>query len=212
MPTGVYQRPPAIERFLAKVEFTDKWYDNGIVRTRCWEWTGGRSSEGYGNFRSATRPNHLVHRWAYERWVGPIPDGLHLDHLCRNPPCVNPRHLEAVTVQVNIVRGISLAAVNSRKTHCKRGHELTPDNTRLTRKGGRECLMCKRTKDQRMGAAGPRTPIQPPLHCRNGHLMDEANTYRPPAYPWKWVCETCQLQYAKNRWATRQNRRKGAKE
>ena len=69
----------------------------------CWEWTGS-NDRGYGMFRLDGRTVR-AHRWAWETLVGPIPRGLHLDHLCRNPPCVNPDHLEPVTQPENIRRG-----------------------------------------------------------------------------------------------------------
>ena len=106
----------------------------------CWEWTGARQPAGYGTVRVLNR-TCLAHRVAYESLVGPIPDGLHLDHLCRNPSCVNPAHLEPVTNRENITRG--LCAV--RGTHCKRGHEFTPENTyNVPKTGQRQCRECVR--------------------------------------------------------------------
>lgn len=83
----------------------------------------------------------LAHRYVYEQVFGPIPNGLVIDHLCRNGLCVNPEHLEAVTNEVNILRGMGTPAVNSRKTHCKNGHELLPENC-WNRKGRRACKIC----------------------------------------------------------------------
>lgn len=83
----------------------------------------------------------MAHRHAYEQVFGPIPNGLVIDHLCRNGLCVNPEHLEAVTDKVNILRGMGIPAVNSRKTHCKNGHELIPENC-WNRKGRRACKIC----------------------------------------------------------------------
>lgn len=106
----------------------------------CLVWTAYRNEAGYGKFRVNGR-SVRAHRYAYERLVGPIPVGLVLDHLCRNPACVNPDHLEAVTQRENIRRGVNGHAA---KTTCCRGHEYTPENTRLKRAGGRDCRACER--------------------------------------------------------------------
>jgi hypothetical protein len=73
--------------------------------TECWEWTAARKNGGYGSF-AIGKGNVYAHRFAYEMLVGPIPEGLELDHLCRNRGCVNPDHLEPVTRQVNVLRGL----------------------------------------------------------------------------------------------------------
>ncbi len=86
----------------------------------------------------------------YEQLVGPIPPGLHLDHLCRNTSCVNPDHLEPVTVAENVLRGVGITAQNAQRTHCRRGHKFTAQNT--YRHGGkRHCRICRmqRQRDAR---------------------------------------------------------------
>lgn len=107
----------------------------------CWIWQGRTDRLGYGRYGTG---NLIAHRVAYEFMVGPIPDGLTLDHLCRNRRCVNPAHLEAVTLHTNILRGQAPAARNARKTHCGRGHEFTAENTYWRADGGRECRQCQR--------------------------------------------------------------------
>lgn len=114
----------------------------------CIEWTGSRDKLGYGHMAFNGRPA-LVHRVNYELFVGPIPDGLVLDHLCRNPPCVNPEHLEAVTQGENINRGKSHVALNRFKTHCPHGHPYSGDNLISRRVGSRACRTCKHATDSR---------------------------------------------------------------
>lgn len=109
----------------------------------CWIWMGARRSgtHPYGKFQRNDRTVE-AHRWAYENLVGPIPHALTLDHLCRNPPCVNPDHLEPVTRAENTRRGIS-GARNRVKTHCSEGHPFSAENTRI-HKGSRKCRECGR--------------------------------------------------------------------
>lgn len=114
----------------------------------CWVWKGGQGGGrkgGYGIFTRIPGEKHeSAHRIAYELLVGPIPEGLHLDHLCKTPLCVNPDHLEPVTPAENNRRSDSLTAKNLRKTHCPRGHEYTEENTYRDKRGHRQCLTCRR--------------------------------------------------------------------
>lgn len=121
----------AEDRFWAKVNAS------GV----CWEWTGWIDADGYGGTGKGR-----AHRAAWEMLVGPIPDGMVLDHLCRNSPCVNPDHLEVVTVRENTMRGRAPSAQNARKAYCKRGHELSGRNLSLRESPNgrmyRRCLAC----------------------------------------------------------------------
>lgn len=114
--------------------------------TGCWIWTGSTDHNGYGQVRRNT-VLRLAHRWVYELFVGPVPEGLDLDHLCRVRACCRPDHLEPVTRRVNILRGDiprlnRLRAVN--RTHCKNGHEFTEENTHVNAEGHRVCRACNR--------------------------------------------------------------------
>jgi len=96
----------------------------------CWEWTGVRQRNGYGRCRRGDR-DVLVHRLAYQVAVGPIPEGLQVDHLCRNRACIRPDHLEAVSLKVNCHRSDSVGGINARKTRCPKGHPYDAENTWL---------------------------------------------------------------------------------
>src|SRR5688572_6777121 len=95
-PEGTTRRPAA-ERFWAKVQRGDQ--------ESCWPWLGAKNPDGYGQFVWRGRKSTLVHRIAYEELRGPIPEGLTLDHLCRNRGCANPWHCETVTHRENVLRG-----------------------------------------------------------------------------------------------------------
>lgn len=115
--------------------------------TECWLWTGAKQSDGYGVVGHENKI-YLAHRKIYEILVGKIPEGLELDHKCRNRSCVNPAHLEPVTHKENVLRGKSPSAKNSIKTHCNNGHKFTDENTAnpKNKKGVvyRRCRICAR--------------------------------------------------------------------
>ena len=123
--------------------FTEKYQTD--PDTGCWVWRAAMHRNGYGGFSmqdDAGKWNkRLAHRISYELHVGPIPEGLTIDHLCRNRRCVNPEHLEPVTLSVNLLRGTGASARNAAKTHCKHGHPFDEENTRI-RRGWRECKTC----------------------------------------------------------------------
>lgn len=131
----------AMERFWQKVDKTET----------CWLWTHGRSRKGYGQFW-ADGKQLQAHRWAYEQMVGPIPEGMTLDHLvdrCRNKHCVRPDHLEPVTPEENHRRWVE--AQRSVPT-CKRGHEWTPENSYVNQAGLRRCKACRASNEKARGA------------------------------------------------------------
>lgn len=113
-----------------------------IDENGCWRWKLGTKPAGYGLI-TVSRRRRLAHRVSYETFVGAIPDGLQLDHLCRVRDCVNPAHLEPVSGRENVMRSpITVAALNSAKTHCPSGHPYDESNTYVWR-GERICRTCR---------------------------------------------------------------------
>lgn len=137
----VYIRGTVAERIGARIVPGD----NG-----CTEWIGSHD-RGYSKFSIRSGVSVWVHRWTWEQANGPVPDGLELDHLCRNRGCVNPEHIEAVTHEVNTQRGKFLEHGSSAE-FCKNGHPRTPEN-RVGRKERRgvsgECKVCHRDRMRR---------------------------------------------------------------
>jgi hypothetical protein len=134
------------ERFWRKVKFEDSVFpENGCIL-----WTGGQDGRGYARFCTDAVHQRAAHRWVYERYRGPVPNGMELDHLCRVRHCVNPDHLEPVPHKVNLARSdITVQARLSARTHCINGHEFTPENTFFKRKvRGRRCRICKRLSER----------------------------------------------------------------
>jgi len=121
------------ERLWEKVNKTDT----------CWLWTASTNSAGYGHIKDEEDRLVRAHRVAYALEVGPIPEGLDLDHLCRVRHCVRPSHLEPVTRRENTLRGETLAAANAQKTQCSKGHEYDEANTIVQGDGKRRCRKCR---------------------------------------------------------------------
>jgi hypothetical protein len=110
----------------------------------CWIWAGRLNFWGYADFW-ANGKNLPAHRYSYEMLISAIPAGLHLDHLCRVRSCVNPAHLEPVTIKQNVLRGDGPSALNARKSECRHGHKYTETNT-LINSGRRHCRECAKLK------------------------------------------------------------------
>lgn len=140
-----YPVTPPEERFWVKVEKTET----------CWLWTASLR-HGYGQFwHSYERGRLPAHRYAYELLMGLIPEGLQIDHLCRNPACVNPAHMEAVTLVENVMRGDGPGAANARAAACLRGHPFDAENTYIDRRGRRQCRACRRQRQAQFRERNP---------------------------------------------------------
>jgi hypothetical protein len=203
----------------------------------CWLWTGNIEVTGYGNiFVSGSKQRlHKVHRWAHEFFVGPIPDGLEIDHTCHTKQCptpghgdphrrcVNPRHLEAVDHSTNVNRSQAPEATRAyyeeyrdAVTHCSKGHEYTEENTqwRIIEKGyrTRRCAQCNRDGAARQHAAraainAAKPPRVLPDSCGRGHLYTEKTTrFRTKGNGQVRQCRVCDREYAAVQRAKRKQR------
>jgi hypothetical protein len=144
--------------------------------------------DGYAMF-SIGRKYFQAHRVSYEHFVGPIPEGLVLDHRCHTDDpacrgglgclhrrCVNPKHLEPVTAEVNTLRGRGTSARNAAKQLCSRGHEFTPDNTYRDPRGGRECRTCRAAASKAwVEAHHPGLRHGTETHCPSNHPYEGDN-------------------------------------
>lgn len=151
-----YPPTPIEERFWKKVNKNGPIPECDPELGPCWVWTAALNN-GYGRIRRGKYDDGYIYafRFAYEYFVGPIPDGLQPDHLCRNRACVKaiadsygPSHLEIVTPKINVERGLS-GKLHIPKTHCPRKHPYDTDNTYVDAKGSRSCRICRDEATQR---------------------------------------------------------------
>jgi len=114
----------------------------------CWPWRGHLNGDGYGGVSPAKHRHILPHRYAYESLIGSIPEGMTIDHLCRNRDCCNPAHMEPVTNRENVMRGDTIPASHAAQTHCLRGHPFDEANTYIAKtaygRPARACRACHR--------------------------------------------------------------------
>jgi hypothetical protein len=173
-------------------------------RDECWPYPGYRHRDtGYGHAQWKGRLTQ-AHRASYEMLIGPIPDGLEIDHLCRNRPCCNPWHMEPVTQRVNLLRGESPAARQARQTHCIHGHLLSGDNLWIDGRGRRHCQDCRyrRSRENYYRRTGNR-PVPESVgdygkvatHCKRGHPWDAKTTRLTKAGT--RLCRACQRDHQK---------------
>jgi hypothetical protein len=167
---------PAIAREMCTLHY-QRWQRNGTTELQpraslrdrllsqvdrsadgCWNWLG-QVTNNYGR-TGISRSKVWAHRASYEEFVGRIPPGFQIDHLCKNTVCINPDHLEAVTPRVNTLRSDSLSAIAARRTHCAAGHEYTDENTRQRRdRRARVCRTCARADAARRRACARRSGV-----------------------------------------------------
>jgi len=141
------KRLSARDRFMAKVS---------IQEGGCWNWTGSLTPLGYGYFYASAGRSRQAHRFLYEERHGPVPAELELDHLCRNPRCVNPDHLEAVSHLTNMQR-----SARAQQTHCHKGHPFTEENTYVPPgRYQRMCRLCNLERQRRRDATKRKLPAQ----------------------------------------------------
>lgn len=131
-------------------EAFDRYFSKVDMRSAddCWLWTAQVRKGGYGGFRLGRY--QFAHQAAIIFDGREIPQGMVVDHICRNRLCVNPRHLRVVTVQQNSTENsVAIAAVNAAKTHCLHGHALSGRNLIVRKSGGRDCRKCLNTRQKR---------------------------------------------------------------
>jgi hypothetical protein len=220
MPRGVLSPE---KRFLAKVRKDGPTPEHRPELGPCWVWTAAKAGSGYGVFYLDGRQRG-AHQVAYILFREPIPDGMEPDHLCHPADgsctldkkcphrlCVNPDHLELVTHRENVRRGTSLFAKNMAVTHCPKGHEYTPENTRIRiGRSGHENRSCKECNllQKRTGKINPLIAANAAkTHCPQGHEYTRENTiidYTVGGRNGGRRCRTCRNEQQRRRYQEKQ--------
>lgn len=165
--------PPYAPRFWSHVNRDGPIPDYAPHLGPCWLWTAGCTAKGYGRFNIGKRIRKMAHVVGYELVVGPMPEGLEPDHLCRVHACVRFSHIEPVTRHVNQLRGYGVLGINMRKTDCIRGHPLSGANLYVERSGGRHCRTCRGV---RRAAVQPRQAPLTDTDCATLQRIDAITT------------------------------------
>lgn len=167
-----------------------------ITINGCWIWKGSRSGN-YGDIQWNFK-RYGIHRFSYQEFVGPIPEGRHIHHnmeVCTSTLCWNPAHLVPVEPDEHPSLGQTITAANSVKTHCIHGHPFSEENTHITPEGHRSCRECYRAscRSRYKRKHAPDREVLPlnrlKTHCNHGHPFDEANTY--VSKDGKRMCQAC---------------------
>ncbi len=172
---------------------------SGQYPTECWIWLAGKNGDGYGRFY-INSTQYPAHRIAFILANNSINEKWPLDHLCKNPSCVRPDHLENISNEINIKRGTSNAAINAKKVECYRGHEFSKENTGYNQDGSRYCQACSRLRVRKPKQGLLKSELR--TYCPQGHPYNETNT-RIVSYAIyeKRRCLACQ----KNQWLARKS-------
>src|ERR1700730_7535713 len=178
----------------------------------CWLWLGHSDKAGYGYFAITRSKNVMAHRWSYEHFIEPIPEGFEIHHKCGCPTCVNPRHLQALTSRQHMLtKPDSCCTLNALKTHCIHGHEFTPENT-IIDKLGRKCKACvhatsRRLREKKANKKGRTVglPHKERTHCPKGHEYTPENIYWTKGNGKGRGCLTCRRASALARYYAKRN-------
>jgi len=164
---------------MTQSQILDLFYNKTQWKGECCIWTAAKDSGGYGCL-TVKGKHWRAHRFIYLILKNGIDPNLSIDHLCRNRACVNIKHLEQVSIGENVLRGTSPPAQNSKKTHCIHGHQFTPENTYIRKKGKRGCKQCYRDVSKRIRKTSKYKKYQQVYHkcTKRQEYLKNVNLYR----------------------------------